>query len=234
MSIIQDVEQSLKSVASVISSIRTISKAVREGRDYVRTRHPQVAEDLAVMCNELRNTAMALSAASTLITHFRFVGGDGSAASLQAFADALYHQKAKAEEAGRVIGVLRGHCSVIRQHADRIMEEAAPQGLSGLAAVLGLHSEEKERRIAEAIGRVCDVEMEFHMEADQMTRAIRAALEDVGDRLETDGMLDPARMPEAAKLLKAYRGMFTEIDAECLAAAKELAASVDALDSTLG
>lgn len=80
MSVIKEVADAVKGVAEGVEHIRTVAKAVRDGKNYLRAREPQVRQELATMCAEMQKTATAVAAASAIVTHFRFtVAGSGLA-----------------------------------------------------------------------------------------------------------------------------------------------------------
>ncbi|RLD75210.1 MAG: hypothetical protein DRJ10_15715, partial [Bacteroidetes bacterium] len=76
MAIIKEVLDALTAVKESIDHIQTISDAIKKGKDYLKTQHPNVANDLVIMCEEMRKSSQALASASSIITHFRFVIGD--------------------------------------------------------------------------------------------------------------------------------------------------------------
>jgi len=55
MGVIKEVADALKDVADGIEHIRTVAKAVQDGRDYLKITHPEIRQDLAAMCAEMRN-----------------------------------------------------------------------------------------------------------------------------------------------------------------------------------
>ena len=59
MSIVQEVLDALAAVAEGIDNIQTISSAIKTGRDYLVTKHPELAEDLSFMCVEMKKTSLA-------------------------------------------------------------------------------------------------------------------------------------------------------------------------------
>ena len=48
MGVVKDVVDSLKDVAEGIDHIRTVATAVRDGRDYLKLRHPDVRRDMGI------------------------------------------------------------------------------------------------------------------------------------------------------------------------------------------
>ena len=176
MAIVGDVRDELAALAETIGHIRTIAEAVETGRDYVIAKHPQVAEDLAVLCTEMKKSALALALASTIVTNFNFVIGEEQAGSARDFNRALLEHKAKAKLADQAIESMRGHCSVIKEHAEAIGRQAGSGGLMAFASFLGLHSSKREEEIAQALHSVYDEEMEYHAGVNVMADAIRIAL----------------------------------------------------------
>ncbi|MEO0912442.1 MAG: hypothetical protein AAFY59_05555 [Pseudomonadota bacterium] len=235
MSIIQDVQNAIADVSDSINNIQTIAEAIRTGRDYLKTQHPNVATDLATMCEEMRKSSQALAAASSIVTHFRFVTGS-SAGPIQAneaarFNEHLVRHKSQADALEAQLDSMRGHCSIIAKHAEKIREEAIPTGLTSLAAALGLHSAEKEEELADALSQIHNEELQYHTGVNAMAFAVKTTLGDVQNALGPAGMIDPANVPTAAALLGEYATAFAELEARCNHNALELQASIDALQT---
>ena len=71
MAIIQEVLDAIAAVSDSIDKIQTIADAIKEGKTYLKSTHPNVAEDLAEMCEEMRKSSQAIASASSIVTHFR-------------------------------------------------------------------------------------------------------------------------------------------------------------------
>jgi hypothetical protein len=50
---VNDMIDGLKLVADGIESVKTIAEAVKSGKDYIKSKHPQVRSDLRAMVGEL-------------------------------------------------------------------------------------------------------------------------------------------------------------------------------------
>ncbi len=231
MAIIQEVRDAITAVSESIDHITTISEAIKKGKDYLKTKHPQVAADLAAMCEEMRKSSHALAAASSIVTHFRFVIGDAQATEASRFNEHLVNHKAQAEEVEQRLRSMRGHCSVIEQHAEEIRKNADPKGLTTLAAVLGLHSSERERELAQALQGIYNEEMQYHNGVYEMANAVKAALKAVQDELGPPGIIDPKKVPNAAVVLGEYAVAFSNLETRCNNNSLELQASIDDLQS---
>ena len=235
MAIVGEALDAIGAVSEAIGNVRTIAQAVREGRDYLKTTHPNVADDLAAMCEEMRKSSHALASASSIVTHFRFVvaegqaGGDGLAAEASRFNEHLLRHKAQAEQVRQLLDSMRGHCSTIEGHAARIRERADTKGLRSLFSFLGLHSEAREDELADALQRIYDEELDYHRNVSAMAHAIGASLTAVQDALGPPGIIDPDKVPEAARILGAHAEAFARIEAECGFNALELQESIDRL-----
>ena len=57
MSVLKEIADSIKAVAEGLQHIRTVAKAVNDGLDYLKHRHPEIKKDLAATCAEMRNTS---------------------------------------------------------------------------------------------------------------------------------------------------------------------------------
>jgi len=229
MAIIQEVLDAISAVANTVDNLRTLSDAIREGTDYIKTKHPKVSEDLVTMCEEMRKSSQALAAASSIITHFRFVIGDDLSGEASRFNQHLIAHKAQAEELNQLLNSMRGHCSVIANHAEKIKKEAESRGLKSLFSVLGLYSEERELELSQALQSIYDEEMQYHQNVYSMTKAIGLSLEAIQNTLGPSGMIDPAKLPDAAKLLGEYADKFSKLEANCNYNALQLQRSIDQL-----
>lgn len=229
MAIIQEVIDAIAAVADSVDHVRTISEAIKNGRDYLKTTHPHVASDLVVMCEEMRKSSQALAAASSIVTHFRFVIGDALVAEAARFNEHLMNHKSQAETVDQQLRSMRGHCSVIEKHAEAIRKNADPKGLKSLAAALGLHSGDRERELADALRGIYDEEMQYHSGVHGMANAVKAALKAVQETLGPPGVIEPRKVPEAALLLGEYATAFAKLESDCNYNGLQLQASIDAL-----
>ena len=229
MAIIKEVKDAIEAVAETVEHVRKISEAIKNGRDYLKTKHPHVASGLVVMCEEMRNSSQALAAASSIVTHFRFVIGDALAAEASRFNEHLIDYKAQAETVAQRLDSMRGHCTVIEQHAKEIARNANPGGLTSLAAVLGLYSPVRERELAAALQRIYDEEMNYHAGVFEMANAIKGALKAVQDKLGPPGVIDPGQVPAAAIVLGEYATAFGRLESNCNHNALQLQTSIDVL-----
>lgn len=229
MAIIQEVRDAIAAVAEGVEHVRTISEAITNGRDYLKTTHPNVASDLIAMCEEMGKSSQALAAASSIITHFRFVIGDTLAEEASRFNEHLVSHKVQAETVDQRLRSMRGHCSVIEEHAEAIRKNADPKGLTSLAAALGFHSADRERELATALEGIYNEEMQYHFGVYEMANAVKAALKAVQDTLGPAGAIDPSKVPDAAAVLGEYATAFGQLETVCNYNFLQLQASIDAL-----
>ena len=78
MTAVGEVLDSVKALADLIASTRTILDALRDGRAYLERNHPDAKEDLAKLLEQMRITVAGLSKATSVVTDFWFTI-DGSA-----------------------------------------------------------------------------------------------------------------------------------------------------------
>ncbi|MEJ2167487.1 MAG: hypothetical protein P8X90_18325 [Desulfobacterales bacterium] len=69
---LKEVIDGLKLVADGIRSIKTIAEAVRSGKDYVKSKHPEIKGDLQALMVELGKSLLVIKRASAVLTNFRF------------------------------------------------------------------------------------------------------------------------------------------------------------------
>lgn len=133
-------------VATTIPLLRAMNE---DAHAYLQAKHPDVREDVAALCAELRKTAQAIAAASAIVTHFRFqVGPDPNPAELSPFNDYLIRNKGLAGHAEEQLHNLRRHCHVIRDRVSKIEQQARRPSIG---QVLGPTSREREQELAEAL-----------------------------------------------------------------------------------
>ena len=229
MTIIKEVLDAIAAVSEGIDHIQTISEAIKEGTDYLKSTHPNVAGDVAAMCEEMRKSSQAIASASSIVTHFRFVIGDVNAAEASRFNEHLVNHKAQAESVQQQLQSMRGHCSVIKEHAEAIRENARPTVLKSIAEAFGLRSATREQQLAKALQSIYDEEMEYHLGVYQMANAVQKTLKAVQDELGPPGIIAPENVPKAANLLGEYAVAFSDLESRCNHNALTLQASVDAL-----
>lgn len=230
MTIVKEVADAIGAVANSIKHIRTIAEAIKDGRAYLKTNHPEVAKNLAAMCVEMQKSSHALASASAIVTDFSFVLGPDLASEAARFNKRLIDHKKDAETVEQRIDSMRGHCSIIKSHADAIAVSAESRGLkSSVASALGLHSAAKEQDLANALQGIYDDEMAYHEGVYSMAHAIRGALKAVRDALGPPGAIDPANVPNAAKVLGEHATAFAELESDCKTIGRELQQSIDEL-----
>ncbi len=231
MAIVKEVQDAIAAVANSIDNIRTIAEAVKNGRNYLKTKHPEVSKNLAKMCKEMQKSSKVLAEASKIVTNFSFVLGPDLASEATRFNKLLIDHKTDAETVEQRIDAMRGSCTVIKKHANTIAKAAkSPQGLkSSVAVALGLHSPDKERRLADALQGIYDDEMAYHEGVCEMARAIQATLNVVGVALGPPGAIDPANVPNAATILGEHATAFAKLENDCKNIGRELQESIDDL-----
>jgi hypothetical protein len=230
MSIVKDVADGIKAVSEGIDHIRTVAKAVNEGLGYLKLQHPEIHEDLAAMCAELRNTSIAVAAASAILTHFRFtVCGSTIDSEPARFNDHLIAHKEKAAKVSSSLQALRGHCQVIKRHAETLRQRARSLNLSKLLLLFGIDSAKREQEVLTALQDIYDDEIHGYVLVDRLSRALQEALDDIGNALGPPGTALPANVPQAAVLLGEYAVAFGALETQANYLALDLQQSIDAL-----
>jgi hypothetical protein len=230
MGIIKEVTEAPKDVAEGIDHIRTLANAVRDGRDYFKLKHPDIQQDLAKMCVEMRNTSTAVAAASAVLTHFRFtVAGIALDTEPARFNDHLIAHKEKAALVSTSLHAMRGHCHIIKEHVDKLSAKAQSMSLGRLLLLFGLDSAERDRQVAKALQNIYDEEMQGYRLVTQLSVALRLALDDVAAKLGPAGSMLPANVPVSAALLGEYADAFSSLETTSNDLAHDLQESIDAL-----
>jgi len=231
MAIVREVVDLLKDVTEGIEHIRTVAKAVQEGKDYLKLKHPEIRKDLVAMCTEMRNTLTAVAAASAVLTHFRFtIAGSERDSEPARFNDHFIAHKEKAAQVSTSLLAMRGHCHVIKRHVDELREKAESWNLSRLLLLFGIDSAERDRQVAVSLQDIYDDETQGYRLVIGLSRALQLALDDVGKTLGPAGSMSPASVPTAAALLGAYADVFSKLETTSNYLALDIQQSIDALE----
>lgn len=222
MSTFEDVADVLDMLTKSIDNVQKLAASVKSGVNYVKQAHPEARSNLIAMNQEMVNTLDALAVASSVVTRFGFtVEGEDVDKQPSRFND--YYQKKVVEENALVhqIETLRGHCHLIRDHANALSALASKKGLHSLFNLLGISSSEKEAELASRLQEIYDQEREIYLTVNRMSWAVKQAMENVQSELGGT-VMSPANVPKAASLLQKYRVRFNEFQSECLAASGDL------------
>ena len=213
MTIIKEVTDGLETVTKTIENIKKIRKAVMEGKDYIQTKHPDVKNDLGLLLDEFRKTMNGVAKASAVLTNFRFaISTDLGSSELRAFNDYFITHKSQAKYLEDHLEDLRGHCSIIRQHAERIAGSATVSGFSGLFRMLGLNSPQRELELATMLDRLAYEDFADANSLEIMVNCLNLALNDVQNALGDRGAMYPKNVPMAAALLAEYAERFETLE----------------------
>ena len=222
MSTFEDVADALDMLTKSIDNVQKLATSVKSGVNYVKQAHPEARSDLIAMNQEMVNTLDALAVASSVVTRFGFtVEGEDVGKQPSRFND--YYQTMVVEENALVhqIETLRGHCHLIRDHANALSALASKKGLHSLFNLLGISSSEKEAELASRLQEIYNQELEIYLTVNKMSWAVKQAMENVQSELGGT-VMSPANVPKAASLLQKYRVRFNEFQSECLATSGDL------------
>lgn len=223
MTMVKEVIDGLAVVAEAIENIRTISEAVREGKKYLETKHPEIKTDLQLMVDEIGKTMNVVAQASAVLTQFRFaVSADTGSSELARFNDYFIHHKGQAQFLRSHIDDLRGHCSKIREHAIHITGSASASGFSAIFHRLGLNSPQREQELGQKLDKLAYEDFEVANSAQIMLRCLDDALKDVQDALGDHGAMYPENVPKAAALLSEYAQAFEKLEKPARTAADDI------------
>jgi hypothetical protein len=226
---LKDVIDGLKLVTDGIKSVKAITEAVKNGRDYLKAKHPEIQNDLRGMVLELGKSLLVIKKASAVLTNFRFaIATDTQGTELARFNDYFIKSKTEAQHLRDRIDDLRTHCSKVREHASRISGSAAT-GFAKIFALLGLNSPEKEKELGERLDKLSYEDFELANSAEIMLKCLEDALRDVQDALGDGGAMFPQNVPNAASLLSEYGPEFERMEKRASDAVKEMSDLVQAL-----
>jgi len=220
---IKDFIDDITLVADAIKNIKEIHTAIKDGKKYFEKAHPEIKKDVSDMCAELQKTCNAIATASSVITNFRFNSSAGALDNEPTrFNDYFINYKKNKNEAEDLIRSLKGHCYIIKQHADKI----SYGNTNSFWTYFGLQSMQREQELGVLLQNIYDDEQDFHSIVYLMAHSMNSAIEDVTDALCENGMMSSTKVPTAALKLSEYSKSFKELE---LVASK----TRDELDATI-
>lgn len=231
MPLIIEVIEGLDRVAKTIENISKIREAILEGKDYIAVKHPEIKKDLGLLLGEFRKTMHSMANASAVLTNFRFaIASDAGTTELRKFNDYYIHHKEQARFLEEHLDDLRGHCSIVRDHAFRIGDKTATSGIMDLFSLMGFKSPKREQELAKMLDQLAYEEFEDANALQIMVSCLKDALNEVQYSLQKDGVMYPENIPEAAKLLSEYATKFEELENSAIQAEKEIKKVINELE----
>ena len=162
MSIVKEVGDQIEIVTDKINNIRRVYSAVRNGKKYLKTPHPDRNADVAAMCIEMRRTLQSIATASSIVTHFSYnISCQAIAAKPCRSNDNRMHHKTQTMSVKPQLDYRRGHCRKIDAHAHELETRVKESKLSSMLKFFGLNSGQRERELSRALVKVYDDEMQF-------------------------------------------------------------------------
>jgi len=220
---LKDVVDGLKLVADGITNVKTIAEAVKNGRDYLKAKHPEIQNDLLEMVVELGKSVFVIEQASAVLTNFRFaISTDTRGTELARFNDYFIKSNTDAQLLRDRIDDLRTHCSKVREHASRISGSADGKTFAKIFALLGLDSPAKEKELGERLDILASEDFALANSAEEMLKCLEDALKDVQNALGEGGAMFPQNVPNAAALLAEYGPEFERMKDRASDAVKEM------------
>jgi hypothetical protein len=224
MGIVKETLDALEAVAKAIENIEAIVEAVRDGKDYLAKKHPEAMAHVAAMLGEMRKTMGVVRDGSAVLTGFWFAADN---ASLRDF-NALYRgHLRRAQELEAQIENLRGHCTVIRDHAFAMQVKEIKGGWPFLwvGEMLGLSSAAREHELGQRLDKLAYEDGAVANAAGQMLGALNSSLRSVQEALGSDRVADPANVAAAGALLAEHAAAFDPLEKE----AEKAAAAIEKL-----
>lgn len=232
MTIVKEVIDAMKLLSDGIKAMETFIAACRSGQKYLKSRHPDVSQHLAIMCVEVKKTLLAMAGASAVVTHFRFtVAGRAVDTEPRRFNEAFIAHKPVEADLRQQINTSRGHCLVIMDHAQKMDKRAKARGLNSLFRLMGVRSREREQQLSDTLAAIYTEDVMFHMVVDQMTVAVTATFQAVQKALGPAGSMDPANVRKAARVLGEHAKKFSELESQCVYLSNELQKVIDEMNA---
>ena len=230
---IKDVADGIELVSGAIKNMKEIYTAVKDGRQYFTNKYPDIKNDVSNMCVELRKTCNAVATASSIMTHFRFnVSPNAIDHEPTRFNEYFIKYKTSSVEVENLIRSLKGSCTKIIHHAEKLKREASSRiNTNDILALFGLYSHERTRAVEEALQNVYNEEKEWYIVVGKMSTNITKAVNDVSNTLGANGMMHSDNVKAAALLLNDYAELFGALEIEARNQANEIQDLIDELNT---
>lgn len=228
---LKDMIDALKLVTEGIDSVKTIAEAVKNGKDYIEAKHPEVRSDLRLMVDELQKSLLLIKRASAVLTNFRFaISADVQGSELVRFNDYFIQSKTEAQHLENHIDDLRTHCSMIRKHGTKIGGESTVAGFTKVFTLLGLNSPQREQKLGQQLDKLAYEDYAVANSAAKMLECLVSALKDVQNALGDGGTMHPENVATAAALLAEYGPEFERTEEQAAQAVKDIRELVKELE----
>jgi hypothetical protein len=230
---LKDIIEALKDVAKGIDSVKTIAEAVKSGKDYIETKHPEVRNDLRLLVGELQKSMSLIKRASAVLTNFRFAisaSADVQGSELVRFNEYFIQSKTEAHFLEEHIDDLRTHCSKIRTHGTKIGGEATVAGFTKIFTLLGLNSPQREQKLGQQLVKLANDDDDVANSAASMLKCLVSALKYVQNALGVGGAMHPENVAAAAALLAEYGPEFERMEEQAAQAVKDIRELVKELE----
>lgn len=219
MSTFDNVIDGIKMLSESVDNIKNIIASIKTGVDYVKRSHPDVSGDLIAMSQQMSDTLDALTMASSLVTRFSFTTAGSAVDNEPTRFNDFYRDNIGDENLLRQkIDSLRGHCHIIKTHAEALDQRASEKGLNSFLNLLNIRSSEKELELSDRLDQIYNEEMEIHLTVYTMAGVVHNAMEDVNNCLAGN----PKNISQAAALLNEYRQPFSRLQSDCLSVADDI------------
>ena len=226
MSILKEITDGIKLVADAIKNIKEIHDAIKDGKKYFEKAHPEIKKDVIAMCDELLKTCNAIATASSIITNFRFNASPGAIDNEPTrFNDYFIRFKTNRNEAEDLIRSLKGHCHIIKEHANKISQGDT----NSFWSFIGLQSQQRKTELSALLQNIYDDERDFHSIVYRMAQSMNAAIEDVTSALSLNGMMNSSKVPDASMKLIEYAKSFKELELLAEETRNKLSATIQEL-----
>ena len=209
MTLIKEMADAVEFLSDLVKNTRDLATAVKDGRDYLTSQHPEAKADLVAMLGEMQTTIEGLARVTSVVTGFRFTTS-GSAVDDEPsrFNDYVIGQKEKVAALRGSIRTLKGNCDRIRVARDKL--NSMGTGWTGMFRLFNLRRRETEQRLANALSLFYADDQAMLFRVEQILDLSETALAEADDALGPRGSASPHRIGGAAAVLNVYADAFRD------------------------
>jgi len=223
MPVLKEVIDGVKYVSESIDNLQKITKAARDGKEYLLARYKNASKDVILIFEEIKKSLETMSGASSIITSFAFVEDQNSySRDLREFNNKTIEAKTRITKLRNEIDDYRGHCSKIKKHEKKILKGTK---LDDIFLIFGIDTLQRRAELSSLLKQIYEEEQQQYLFSYTLCKSIEKAIDDIMKVLGGPGVMKPDKVPEAIKLLRAYAGEILKIETkadDCVHLIREL------------
>jgi hypothetical protein len=210
---VRDTAETVKLITDIVNNTISIIRAINDGQEYLKRRHPDAQRDWAELISEMQLTIEGLAEVTKVLSGFRFgigIAGQPTDADLGRFNDYIITQRAKVVELNNRIKKLKGSSGKVSKLRDDLNCRAGRRSWSSMWGLLGGKGRQQAEELASILGNFYADDLKLVDTIEDMIGLAESAVAEVEAALGPPGLARAFNIPDAAALLGVYSTIFKE------------------------